>query len=472
MTATIQQKGPINCKYTQSIGQIDIQKGKMDIEKGFFDRKKGQIDGDIGTKKGQIDIQKGQMDTQKGLLNGKKAKLQNEISTLSEKKIKKQIKVTKLIKEKFEIFESKIIDDEGNEQFIEEKTKFLNSMKKNEKKLFNSHQTITIDSKKKYAITINQFSDNMDNVQRINRIYGTMTTRNGKTLIDGKEFKQSKNEFCYGDKRYLSGQPVDFKHGKVYRNDKELKPLGEEEKSMEDVSKNESEFFVDIGVLEESYKFLMELEKNCEKKPKQNFWEVEDESQIQGKTIKEEEIRIRVPKIEEKETVIQENKTAEDTETHIKEEIIENGGTQKELVKKQQTQNIYIPETIAKVIERDIQNETVIQEKKAEDMGTHMKEEKIENGGTHEELVKKQQTQNIYITDTIAKVIERDNQNETVIQEKKAEDTGTHMKEEKIENGGIQIEKDIQNNKKTNQTGWCSCCKGPGKEETIRITKK
>jgi hypothetical protein len=255
------------------------------------------------------------------------------------------------------VFESKIDDERKKEIIIKQKAKFFDSMKKNENKTFNSHQTISSG-----GVTINYGKYNMfGNVNNFQgcllRCKGTMDIYNGKTYIDNKEYKQlrSKNEIFYDGKRYPLGNHS-IENGKVYINGKEAKTLDEEEKSTEDKSKDESdEFFVDIGVLDESYKFLMELEQNCEKKPSTETEirvpQIEKETQMQETKIEEKEIRIRVPKIEKEKT----------------------------------------------------------------------------------------------------------------------QDTGAHMKEEKIENEGIQLERDIQNNTETNQKSWsCSCCQGEGKNEIIR----
>merc|ERR1712034_221139 len=124
MKATLVQKGWINNVYAELIAQIDIQKGEMHMVKGLLEGKKGRIEGDIENKKGQIEVEKGKIVAAKCKLQVKKLNIQNDQYALSEKKIENQTKVTKLMKEQFEMFESKI-DDEKIHQIIEAKKKFL-----------------------------------------------------------------------------------------------------------------------------------------------------------------------------------------------------------------------------------------------------------------------------------------------------------------------------------------------------------
>jgi len=150
-------------------------------------------------------------------LNLKKSGIQTEISALLENKIEKQMKVTKMVKEQFEIFKAKIEDETKKTQIIEQEKKFLASIKINEKKPVIIYRS-------------NGITMQISSGANIGKIYTNPI--NNMTLIIGKV-------------------------NKLYIDGKEVKE--EKMKSIEDDAKYEPDCIADIDVLEESFRFLIDF---------------------------------------------------------------------------------------------------------------------------------------------------------------------------------------------------------------------
>jgi len=273
------QKSSIKDNYAQRIGQIDTQKDEIDI-------KKGQLGDEFDRKKEDIDIQKDKIDVEKDKLNVKKIPIQNEMFTLSETKIEKQIKVTKLMEEEFKIFESKI-DDERKPIFTEQKKSIFESMKKNFFEAMKKNENSNL-----FCHQINNISTS----------HGTNVKFGNITDIKGSTISSNSQGIFVNGKRYPPGN-MSMTNGKIYINGKDIKQIDEEEdQKRKDKNTDESECIVDIEVLEESYKFLIHWEKNCEEKPndENNILNTPEEIifKVEEKKIEHEDAQIQEEKIE------------------------------------------------------------------------------------------------------------------------------------------------------------------------------
>jgi len=129
------EKARLDNKKNEIHDEIEKKKNEWDVKKAKFDDKKNEI-------RDRIEKKKDLLNNGQAKINDKKTKICETIDTIKRKKcallnkrIEKQIKVTKLMKEQFEIFKSKI-DIAKKEKLIEQKNKYFDSMKKTNKHRF------------------------------------------------------------------------------------------------------------------------------------------------------------------------------------------------------------------------------------------------------------------------------------------------------------------------------------------------
>lgn len=200
---------------------------EIGIQISLLDKEKDQIENKYIHSENEISIQKNEKNKWDYQLNLKKSEIENEIFFLSEKQIKKKIKVSQFMQKQFEIVKSKMNDASRKQRIIEQEKKFLISMKKYARKFFHSYQTLPFSSENTKNITGNDTFNTVNISDEANII--------GKIYLN--PIKAAMTTTIYSEGVYVKG------------------------KKEKDESKDEFEFFVDIEVLEESCQFLEDLEK-------------------------------------------------------------------------------------------------------------------------------------------------------------------------------------------------------------------
>lgn len=192
------------------------------------------------------------LDDKKNEICEKIDKIKRQKCALLNKRIEKQIEVTKLMKEQFKIFESKI-DVAKKEKLIEQKNKFFDSMKKQtdidsmkeQMDTDSMKEQIDTDSMNKQTNTSSRtstwakicyFCECIKNTCDGNYTRTTISGRQSTTIINGKLYTHSSNSLI------INNVLIDFKG------------LDTQE---------ETENMANIDVLEEFFYFLMSMEMYC-----------------------------------------------------------------------------------------------------------------------------------------------------------------------------------------------------------------